>query len=134
RVLGKGSKERIIPFGVPARSALIDYVNRDRAHILSAATAQPETTALILGMRGKRMNVRAVYRVVNELFPEAGGSSGAGPHTLRHSTATHLLDGGADLRNVQEFLGHSSLGTTQIYTHVSTERLAASYRQAHPRA
>lgn len=132
RVTGKGDKERVVPFGVPARSAIIDYLRRDRPALMLRGSAT--NGALVLGARGSRINVRAVYRIVNALFPEAGGRSGAGPHTLRHSTATHLLDGGADLRNVQEFLGHASLGTTQIYTHVSAERLAASYRQAHPRA
>ncbi|MGO2659509.1 tyrosine-type recombinase/integrase [Mycetocola reblochoni] len=134
RVTGKGDKERVIPFGVPARTATIDYVTRDRPALLGNRPSRATTAALVLGVRGERVNARTVYRIVNGLFPEAGGPAGAGPHTLRHSTATHLLDGGADLRNVQEFLGHSSLGTTQIYTHVSAERLAASYRQAHPRA
>jgi integrase/recombinase XerC len=90
--------------------------------------------AVFLGSRGGRLTARAVYATVSEKLGPALGVDTVGPHTLRHSAATPLLDGGADLRVVQEILGHASLGTTQIYTHVSGERLAAAYRQAHPRA
>lgn len=132
RVLGKGSKERVVPFGAPAAHALGAYLTRGRPVLLSRATQS--SPALLLGARGRRIGPRAVYDLVAREVGPAVGSSAVGPHTLRHSAATHLLDGGADLRAVQELLGHASLGTTQIYTHVSSERLAAAYRLAHPRA
>jgi len=133
RVLGKGSKERVVPFGLPALRALDAYVVRGRPVLVARRSDTTPFPALFLGVRGGRIGPRAVYDLVSrELGPELGGQ--VGPHALRHSAATHLLDGGADLRAVQEILGHASLGTTQIYTHVSSERLAASYRLAHPRA
>ncbi len=134
RVLGKGSKERVVPFGLPALRAVEAYLVRGRPALLARrAETASDTPALFLGARGGRIGPRAVYQLVSrELGPELGAQ--VGPHALRHSAATHLLDGGADLRAVQEMLGHASLGTTQIYTHVSSERLAASYRLAHPRA
>jgi len=131
RVVGKGSKERVVPFGVPAATALTDYLRRARPVLLN--TAKP-THAFFLGARGGRITARTVYALVAGLLEPLGGSGPAGPHALRHTAATHLLDGGADLRIVQEMLGHASMGTTQIYTHVSMERLTASYVQAHPRA
>lgn len=132
RVWGKGSKERVVPFGAPALAALDAYIVRARPILRSRATAAP--SALFLGVRGGKMGPRSVYDVVaRELGPVVGERT-VGPHALRHSAATHLIDGGADLRAVQELLGHASLGTTQIYTHVSSERLKAVYAQAHPRA
>ncbi|WP_210480855.1 tyrosine recombinase XerC [Naasia sp. SYSU D00948] len=128
-VTGKGSKQRVVPFGVPAARALDRYLGQSRSALVTDATP-----ALFLGDRGGRLGVRAVHRLVARLLEELPGSGPAGPHTLRHTAATHLLDGGADLRAVQELLGHSSLGTTQIYTHVSAERLKRAYEQAHPRA
>jgi integrase/recombinase XerC len=128
RVTGKGSKERVVPFGTPAGRAIVDY-QKHRHELL----ADP-TQAVFLGARGKRMGTRTVYELIAGLLEELPGSGPAGPHTLRHTAATHLLDGGADLRSVQELLGHASLGTTQLYTHVSAERLKESYRNAHPRA
>lgn len=130
RVLGKGSKERVVPFGLPASKALTDYLRRARPALVTAESGP----ALFLGTRGKRLTSRAVYGLVAGLLEPLGGSGPAGPHVLRHTAATHLLDGGADLRIVQELLGHASMGTTQIYTHVSLERLTSSYSQAHPRA
>ena len=133
RVLGKGSKERVVPFGLPALHALESYLVRGRPALAARGGGADGDPGLFLGVRGSRIAPRAVYTLVSrELGPELGGA--VGPHALRHSAATHLLDGGADLRAVQEILGHASLGTTQIYTHVSSERLAASYRLAHPRA
>jgi integrase/recombinase XerC len=130
RVTGKGSKERVVPFGVPAQRALEDYLHRGRPELASERSGQ----ALFLGSRGGRLGARTVYALIARLLEDLPGSGPAGPHALRHTAATHLLDGGADLRAVQEMLGHASLGTTQIYTHVSTDRLRQSYRSAHPRA
>ncbi len=135
-VTGKGSKQRVVPFGVPAKDALDRYLTEGRPKLAAGA---PDTThstarAMFLGGRAQRWGVRDVYRLITSLLADLPGSGPAGPHTLRHTAATHLLDGGADLRAVQEMLGHASLGTTQLYTHVSTERLKESYRTAHPRA
>jgi integrase/recombinase XerC len=130
RVVGKGSKERVVPFGVPALRAVRRYLSAARP----ALAGERSGPALLLGARGGRLGTRAVYQLVASLLADLPGGGPAGPHTLRHTAATHLLDGGADLRAVQEILGHASLGTTQIYTHVSTERLKETYRIAHPRA
>ncbi len=134
RVLGKGSKERIVPFGAPAGRALDAYLVRGRPTLLARGAGAVLHPALFLGARGGRIGPRAVYDIVARTVGPAVGASAVGPHALRHSAATHLIDGGADLRAVQELLGHASLGTTQIYTHVSAEKLTASYRLAHPRA
>lgn len=130
RVLGKGAKERVVPYGAPAERALEHYLNAARTALATEASG----SALLLGARGGRLSTRAVYELVARELRELPGSGPAGPHALRHTAATHLLDGGADLRIVQELLGHASLATTQLYTHVSTERLRESYRLAHPRA
>lgn len=132
RVLGKGAKERVVPFGAPARDAVGAYLTRGRPSLSARAERTP--SALFLGVRGGRMGPRTVYALVAEALAPVIGADTVGPHALRHTAATHLLDGGADLRAVQEILGHASLGTTQIYTHVSAERLTATYRLAHPRA
>lgn len=127
RVLGKGNKERMVPFGRPASEALQRWLQ------VRHELASDGESALFVGVRGKRINQRQVRRVV-ERAASTIGARGVTPHGLRHAAATHLLDGGADLRVVQEVLGHSSLQTTQIYTHVSVDRLTKAYRQAHPRA
>ncbi|MBK8866548.1 MAG: tyrosine recombinase XerC [Dermatophilaceae bacterium] len=129
RVMGKGGKERVVPFGFPARSALQDWLDR-RTELATAASP----AAIFLGRRGGRVDPRQVREAVHRAAQRVSGGPDLSPHGLRHSAATHLLEGGADLRIVQELLGHSSLATTQIYTHVSAERLRASYDQAHPRA
>ncbi|MCU1538431.1 MAG: tyrosine recombinase XerC subunit [Humibacillus sp.] len=160
RVMGKGSKERVVPFGEPARRALLDWL-AVRPSLAAAARAKNASTsrstaggdterpqrsgsgglaggesgpALFLGRRGRRVDARQVRSTVHELLSHLPDAPDLGPHGLRHSAATHLLEGGADLRMVQELLGHASLATTQIYTHVSVDRLRASYEQAHPRA
>ena len=130
RVVGKGNKERMVPLGTPAATALGAYLDHARDALLGGG----ESSVVFLSTRGKPMGQRSVYEVVARLLADIPGVGPLGPHTLRHTAATHLLDGGADLRSVQELLGHASLGTTQIYTHVSNERLTQAYQQAHPRA
>ncbi|TXK17046.1 tyrosine recombinase XerC [Homoserinibacter sp. GY 40078] len=130
RVLGKGAKERVVPFGAPAARAIDEYLHLGRPALVTEQTG----SALFVGTRGGRLGTRAVYELVARELADIPGSGPAGPHALRHTAATHLLDGGADLRIVQELLGHASLATTQLYTHVSAERLRESYRLAHPRA
>ena len=130
RVRGKGDKERTVPVGVPALRAVTRWLAAGRPALATAASG----SALFLGVRGGRLDPRTARRIVHERLREGGATRDTGPHGIRHSAATHLLEGGADLRSVQEILGHSSPATTQIYTHVSIERLKSSYRQAHPRA
>ena len=130
KVMGKGSKERIVPIGQPALTAVDNWINNARAELVS----QSSGSALFIGSRGKRIDQRVARSVVYQAMEAIGSDKKLGPHTLRHSAATHLLEGGADLRTVQEILGHSSLATTQIYTHVSQERIKKAYEQAHPRA
>ncbi|GAA3336269.1 tyrosine recombinase XerC [Curtobacterium citreum] len=163
RVLGKGGRERVVPFGVPARDALEAWTSRGRPVLAARAAARTDAAvssagagagrspaeagrpriaaagsgsdgALFLGDRGGRLGTRGAYRIVARVLEDLPGEGPSGPHTFRHTAATHLLDGGADLRAVQELLGHASLGTTQIYTHVSSARLREVYRTAHPRA
>jgi integrase/recombinase XerC len=128
RVFGKGAKERAVPYGVPAQRALDQWLRGGRP-VLAAAGEK----AVFVGARGGRVQQTVVRRIVAAAARSAGLPH-LSPHDLRHSAATHLLDGGADLRAVQDLLGHASLSSTQIYTHVSTERLRAAFRQAHPRA
>lgn len=130
RVVGKGNKERSIPLGNPAMRALDRWLKEGRPSL----AGDKSDRAVFLGARGKRIDQRTVRTVVYHALEALEGAVKLGPHALRHSAATHLLEGGADLRTVQEILGHASLATTQIYTHVSTERLQKAFKQAHPRA
>ena len=130
RVFGKGRKERTVPFGRPAARALDFWLKHGRP-LLAVPASGP---AVFLGARGKRVDQRAVRTMVHKRIADVPGAPDIGPHGLRHTAATHLLEGGADLRSVQELLGHASLATTQLYTHVTTDRLRRAYQQAHPRA
>lgn len=154
RVTGKGNKQRVVPLGAPAARALDAYLLSARHRLAARVSEVPAVSpvsappaesgysvlrdagdrVVFLGNTGRPLTAQAVYRLVARELEQEPGSGPRGPHTLRHTAATHLLNGGADLRVVQEMLGHASLGSTQVYTHVSTERLAAAYRQAHPRA
>ena len=133
RVTGKGRKERRVPIGDAARRALKTYLASARPTLVERRPDGPDRFALFLNTRGNRLGVRGVRQLMTT-YAAAAGLPPVSPHGLRHSFATHLLDGGADLRAVQELLGHENLATTQIYTHVSTERLRAVYEQSHPRA
>ena len=130
RVLGKGRKERSVPFGLPAARAVERWLDQGRRHLW----VEQAGSALFLGARGRRIDQRAVRTLVHRRISQVPGAPDIGPHGLRHTAATHLLEGGADLRSVQELLGHASLATTQLYTHVTTDRLRRAYQQAHPRA
>ncbi|MGQ0631737.1 MAG: tyrosine recombinase XerC [Sporichthyaceae bacterium] len=130
RAIGKGDKERVVPIGAPAFAAIDAWLCRGRPQVATADSGP----ALFLGVRGRRLDQRAVRTLMDRHLAGIEGVGKLSPHALRHTAATHLLHGGADLRSVQELLGHATLTTTQIYTHVSVERLRASYEQAHPRA
>jgi integrase/recombinase XerC len=133
RVVGKGRKERRVPLSSPSVAALNHYLTEARPALLGRSKSPPDPDAVFVNARGGRLGPRSV-RAAIEKYLRSEGLPPLGPHALRHSFATHLLDGGADLRSVQELLGHESLATTQIYTHVSSERLRAVYEQSHPRA
>jgi len=130
RVIGKGNKERVVPFGQPAKEAIQTYLTKARTELADEKSGN----ALFLGTRGKRLDTRQVRRILTNAIARVEGLVNVSPHDLRHSAATHMLEGGADLRIVQELLGHSSLATTQKYTHVTIERLREVFANAHPRA
>jgi integrase/recombinase XerC len=130
RLMGKGAKERTVPLGEPAANAVTAWLARGRTRFATVDSGP----ALLLGARGGRLDPRTARQVVHERLAAVPGLADLGPHGLRHTAATHLLEGGADLRSVQELLGHATLATTQIYTHVSIDRLRATYERAHPRA
>ena len=129
RVRGKGNKERTVPYGLPCAEALSRWLG-----VRPQLVTDKSANAVFLGARGNRIDARAVREIVYDMLKHVPGAPRLGPHGLRHSAATHLVEGGADLRSVQELLGHASLGTTQVYTHVSAARLKSAYQQAHPRA
>ena len=129
KVIGKGNKERIVPFGAPCRGAIEKWIS-----LRSSIKIVEKQPALFLGARGKRIDPRVVREVVYKTIEALGEIEKLGPHAIRHSAATHMMESGADLRTLQEILGHSNLSTTQIYTHVSVKRLQDLFNQAHPRA
>jgi integrase/recombinase XerC len=129
-VLGKGNRERTVVYGVPAEQALCRYLESGRPALVTPRSGQ----ALFLGARGRRLDPRIARTVVHRAVTAVPGVPDIGPHGLRHAAATHMLEGGADLRYVQELLGHAKLSTTQLYTHVTVERLKVVHEQAHPRA
>jgi integrase/recombinase XerC len=130
RVLGKGAKERAVPYGLPAQRAVLRWLAEGRPALVGPHSA----AALFLGARGGRVDQRIIRTVVHDAVGAVPGAPDMGPHGLRHSAATHLLEGGADLRTVQELLGHATLATTQLYTHVTVERLKAIHDRSHPRS
>lgn len=130
RVVGKGDRQRMVPFGVPAAEAVSVWLEHGRPALVTPEAGQ----ALFVGVRGRRVGARAVRKLVHEAVDAVPGAADTGPHGVRHSTATHLLEGGADLRSVQEQLGHATMSTTQLYTHVTAERLRAIHDRTHPRA
>ncbi|TCO56944.1 tyrosine recombinase XerC [Actinocrispum wychmicini] len=130
RVVGKGDKERTVPFGAPAQRAVLDWLAEGRPELVN----DKSPPALLLGVRGGRLQPGSVRRIVHQALMAVPGAPDLSPHGLRHTAATHLLEGGADLRSVQELLGHATLATTQLYTHVTVERLRSVHDQAHPRS
>jgi len=134
RVIGKGNRERVVYFGEPAKEALGTYLQQGRTLLLQNRKGQDDEPAVFLNKSGRRLSARGVQNIVRKYVLQTATSQRIHPHSLRHTFATHLLDHGADLRSIQELLGHKNLGTTEIYTHVSTQRLKDAYKSAHPLA
>ena len=133
KITGKGNKQRLVPYSVSAQNALNDYIENSRSEILEKANA-PQTTSLFISKKGEPLTTRGIEYILKKIDERAGTNYNLHPHTLRHTFATHLLDNGADLRVIQELLGHASLNTTQVYTHVSTSKMLEEYQKNFPRA
>lgn len=134
KIVGKGGKPRMVPFSLKAQEVLSEYINNSRQEIIRKNNIEFPTNYLLINNKGEPLTVRGVEYIIAKIDEKAGTNLKIHPHTLRHSFATHLLDNGADLRTIQELLGHKSLNTTQVYTHVSTQRMIDEYKKSFPRA
>ena len=134
KIVGKGSKPRMVPYSIKAQEVIGDYINNSRQEIIRKNNIEFPTNYLFINNKGEPLSARGVEYILAKIDEKAGTNLKIHPHTLRHTFATHLLDKGADLRTIQELLGHKSLNTTQVYTHVSTQRMMDEYKKAFPRA